>query len=102
MPDVARSMNIESISIVPYYYISEEIGKKYEAELRKYFNNSAYSWIGFHHTNSGVDFDIFKKELRKYKSGLNGIENFPYLPLTEVRIQIMVQRSSNTCWLIKM
>lgn len=83
MPDVARSMNIESINIVPYYYVPAETGKEYEKELKEYFDSPAYSWKGFHHDNSGVDFDTFIKELRKYKASLNGIENFPYLPLTE-------------------
>jgi MoaA/NifB/PqqE/SkfB family radical SAM enzyme len=83
MPNVARSVKIESVNIVPYYFVPAEIGIKYENELKEYFDSPAYSWKGFHHDDSGIDFDIFKKELRKYKSSLNGIENFPYLPLTE-------------------
>jgi MoaA/NifB/PqqE/SkfB family radical SAM enzyme len=82
MPDVARSMNIESVNIVPYYYVPDEVGKQYEKELKDVFDSSAYSWKGFHHDDSGIDFEIFTKELAKYKANLNGIENFPYLPLT--------------------
>ena len=83
MPEVARSMNIGSISIVPYYYVSAGMGKRYENEMREHFNKPAYSWKGFHHDDPGIDFNIFKEELRKYKTSLNGIENFPYMPLTE-------------------
>ncbi len=88
MPDVARSMNIKSINIVPYYYVPAEIGKKYEKELKKHFYCLAYSWKGFHHDDSGVDYNIFIEELRKYKASLNGLENFPYLPLTEEEYKI--------------
>jgi radical SAM protein with 4Fe4S-binding SPASM domain len=83
MPDVARSMGIQSVNIVPYYYVPSDIGKKYEEELSEHFNCRAYSWKGFHHEDSGVDFNLFIKGLRKYKASLNGIEDFPYLPLTE-------------------
>jgi MoaA/NifB/PqqE/SkfB family radical SAM enzyme len=83
MPDVARSMNIGSMNIVPYYYVPAEIGNNYEKELKDNFDCPAYSWKGFHHDNSGVDFDIFVKELRKYKTSLNGIKDDPYMPLTE-------------------
>lgn len=83
MPDVARSMNIKSVNIVPYYYVSSATGKQYENELKEYFNATAFTWKGFHHDDSGIDFNTFKAELRKYKANLDGIENFPYLPLTE-------------------
>jgi MoaA/NifB/PqqE/SkfB family radical SAM enzyme len=83
MPDVARSMSIDSINIVPYYYFPDETGKKYEKELKENFNCKAFSWSGFHHDNSGIDFNIFREEYRKYLKNLNGIENFPYMDLTE-------------------
>ncbi len=83
MPDVARSMSIRSINIVPYYYFPEQAGKIYEEELKTNFNSTAFSWKGFHHDESGVDFDTFREEHAKYLAGLDGIENFPFLPLTE-------------------
>ncbi|MBP8976288.1 MAG: radical SAM protein [Bacteroidetes bacterium] len=88
MPEVARSVHINSINIVPYYYVSAETGKKYENELREHFNLPAYSWKGFHHNNSGVDIDRLLEELKAYKESLNGIENFPYMPLTEEEYKI--------------
>ena len=83
MPDVARDMGIQSINIVPYYYFSSETGRKYEEELKINFSSTAFSWKGFHHDNSGIDFNLFKQELDKYLSSLNGIENFPFMPLTD-------------------
>lgn len=83
MPEVARTMGITSINIVPYYYFSEEVGGKYEEELEKNFNCHAFSWKGFHHENSGIDFKIFQEEYRKYLATLNGIEDFPYMPFKE-------------------
>lgn len=81
MPNVARSMGITSINIVPYYYFSTDVGKKYEDELKNNFDCTAYSWKGFHHDNSGIDFEIFEREHQKYLDTLNGIGNFPYMPL---------------------
>ncbi len=83
MPDVARSMSIKSINIVPYYYFPEHVGNTYEGELRENFDCAAFSWKGFHHEYSGLDFGIFREEHEKYLAGLDGIENFPFLPLTE-------------------
>lgn len=83
MPDIARSMGIASMNIVPYYYFSNETGKKYEAELKEHFDCPAFSWKGFHHDQSGIDFDIFRDELQKYHTTLREVYNFPYMPLSE-------------------
>jgi radical SAM protein with 4Fe4S-binding SPASM domain len=88
MPDVARSMDIHSINIVPFYYYDSETGKLYEEEMEKIFDTQAYSWRGFHHEKSGIDIDIFKAELRRYLDSLNGIENFPYMPLSEKEYEV--------------
>lgn len=81
MPAVARDMGISSINIVPYYYFSKETGEKYETELKENFNSTAFSWKGFHHEDSGIDFEIFKKEYENYISTLSDIENFPFMTL---------------------
>lgn len=83
MPDVARSMSVASINIVPYYYFSAEVGKKYEEELKKNFDCTAFSWKGFHHEDSGIDFDIFREVYKRYLANLGEIYNFPYMSLTE-------------------
>jgi radical SAM protein with 4Fe4S-binding SPASM domain len=83
MADVARSMGISSVNIVPYYYYSTKIGKLYEEELEKHFDCTPFSWKGFHYEDSGIDFDIFRKEFRRYQATLEGIENFPYMPFQE-------------------
>ena len=82
MPDVARSLGIGSMNIVPYYYFSEDTGKKYVQELKDHFNCPAFSWKGFHHDHSGIDFNIFRLEHQKYLKGLKGVEDFPYMPLS--------------------
>ena len=83
MPDVARSMSINSICIVPYYYVPADIGKNYEEELKENLNCPAFSWSGFHHDSSGVDFSEFKDEFRKYLASLKGINYFPYMVFSE-------------------
>ena len=84
MPEVARSMGITSINKVPYYHYSSDVGKIYDEELETNFNRKGFSWKGFHHDDSGIDFDVFIEELKRYKSNLNGIEDFPYMPMTDV------------------
>lgn len=83
IPDVMRDLGIKSLNIVPYYFVSEEVGEKYADELEQNFNCKAFSWKGFHHDNSGINFDIFLEEHKKYLDDLNGIVDFPYMPLTD-------------------
>ena len=83
MPDVARSLSIDSIAIVPYYYFPKNIGKRYESELREHLGCSAFSWSGFHHDDSGIDFDEFQKQYQQYLDTLGDVQDFPYLPLSE-------------------
>ncbi len=83
MPDVARSLSINTLVIVPYYYIPEEVGKSYETIMKEHFNCTSFSWRGFHHENSGIDFNEFQTEYREYLAKLDGIYNYPYLKLSE-------------------
>ena len=94
MADVARSLAISSVNVVPYYYFSDKVGAEYEKELKEHFGCVAFSWKGFHHEGSGVQFDRFKEELRKYRETLGDIYDFPYLPLTEDEYQIWFQDES--------
>ena len=87
LPDVAKSLGIKSINMMPYYYFPSETGLRYEKELKE-LGCAAYSWRGFHHENSGVDPDIFIRQLHKYKNSLNGIENFPFMPLSDGNYKI--------------
>jgi MoaA/NifB/PqqE/SkfB family radical SAM enzyme len=82
MPDVARSLSIGSIVIVPYYYFPEKVGQAYQEELRS-LGCPAYSWQGFHHEDSGVDFAEFQTQFRMFQDNLKEIYSFPYMPLSE-------------------
>jgi MoaA/NifB/PqqE/SkfB family radical SAM enzyme len=83
MPDVARSLGIDSLCIVPYYYLPERLGLAYASELREAFDCAVFSWRGVHHETSGVDGDVFIEQLRRYKQRLGTIQDYPYLPLSE-------------------
>lgn len=83
MPSVARALGIESLCIVPYYYLPEALGQAYERELAEEFDCKAYSWRGFCHETSGVDPGEFLAQLRSYRADLHGIKDYPYLPLTD-------------------
>jgi MoaA/NifB/PqqE/SkfB family radical SAM enzyme len=83
MPEVAKSLGIKSICIVPYYYVPQAMGVKYEKELRENFSSEAFSWRGFHHEESGIDPDVFLTQLRTYRSTLGGIEDYPYMRMSE-------------------
>jgi MoaA/NifB/PqqE/SkfB family radical SAM enzyme len=82
MPDVARGLGVGSIAIVPYYYFPAATGARYTAQLEG-LGCRAFSWIGFHHEESGVDPDEFIRQLRLYQANLGQIESYPYMPLTE-------------------
>jgi MoaA/NifB/PqqE/SkfB family radical SAM enzyme len=82
MPDVARSLGLKSIAIVPYYYFPESVGQRYAEELHN-LGCSAFSWNGFHHEESGVDFAEFQKQYRQYLALLGDVESYPYMPLNE-------------------
>jgi radical SAM protein with 4Fe4S-binding SPASM domain len=81
MPDVARSLGIRSIAIVPYYYVPDATGAQYERELQR-LGCKAFSWSGFHHEDSGVDLDEFVRQLDAYQQRLGDLESYPYMPLT--------------------
>jgi MoaA/NifB/PqqE/SkfB family radical SAM enzyme len=83
MPDVARSLSIKTIAIVPYYYVTEKMGREYESVMKEKLGCPAFSWCGFHHDTSGVDFNEFRKQYTKYQANLNGITSFPYMPFSE-------------------
>jgi putative peptidoglycan lipid II flippase len=83
MPEVAESLGISTLCLVPCYYVPEATGKKYERELRENFGCEAFSWRGFHHEDSGVDADELAAQLRAYKSALGGMTDYPYMPMSE-------------------
>lgn len=87
MPDIARTLSIDTIVIAPYCYISKALGKTYERELKEQFNCTAFSWIGFHHENSEVDFKEFQKQYNTFKTKLGNLYNYPYMVLTEDEYQ---------------
>ena len=82
MPDVARELGFGTIAIVPYYYFSADVGQRYSKELQR-LGCSAFSWIGFHHEESGVDFEEFRRQYHQYLATLGSIYNYPYMPLDE-------------------
>jgi MoaA/NifB/PqqE/SkfB family radical SAM enzyme len=93
MPDVARDLGISLMSIVPYFYVPADIGTLYEKELADHFGSTAYSWKGFHHDESGVDYTVFKEEHKKYLRNLGEVRNDPYMPLTEEEYKIWFEDS---------
>ena len=83
MPAVARALGVDSISIVPYYYVPAALGAAWEREIDALLGRRAYSWRGFQHETSGVDPDEFAVQLRRYRATLDGVHDYPYMPLTE-------------------
>jgi radical SAM protein with 4Fe4S-binding SPASM domain len=67
---------------VPYYYFPDSVGQRYGEELSSLGCN-AFTWVGFHHEDSGVDCDQFLKQYRQYLDNLGDIYNYPYMPLDE-------------------
>ena len=78
MPDVARRLGIPTISIVPYYYFPEAVGRRYEDELGA-LGSGAFSWHGFEHEDSGVDFEEFERQLRRFRDILGSVKVYSIL-----------------------
>jgi MoaA/NifB/PqqE/SkfB family radical SAM enzyme len=83
LPEVARSMGIGVVCIVPYYYFPESVGRTYETEMQEHFGCPAYSWVGFHHESSGVDFETFRQQFHQYQANLGEVYSFPYMAFNE-------------------
>ena len=83
LPQVARDLGIGVVCIVPYYYFPESVGRAYDSELQTHFGCPAYSWVGFHHETSGVDFDTFQQQLNQYRANLGEIYSYPYMAFGE-------------------
>ena len=83
LPDAVRSLGLNSVAIVPYYFFPEAVGEAYAQEMQTALDCSAYSWVGFHHESSGVDFELFHSEYEKYLANLKGVTDFPYMAFTE-------------------
>jgi MoaA/NifB/PqqE/SkfB family radical SAM enzyme len=91
MPDVTRSLGISTIAIVPYYYFPAEVGRRYDAELKANFGCPAYSWVGFHHEESGVDFEKFQTAWQAYRANLGDLYDFPYMAFGEEDYRVWFQ-----------
>lgn len=83
MPAVARDLAIGIMSIVPFYYFPEHVGRLYEAEMDSLLGCKAYSWRGFHHDESGVDVEEFLTQYRAYRDDLGAIYSYPYMDFSE-------------------
>lgn len=83
MPAVARSLGIDSLCLVPFFYAPEAVGRAYELELREELNCDAFSWCGYAHEASGVPFESFREQLERYRASLGTLTNYPYLPLSD-------------------
>ena len=82
MPDVARQLGVDSLCIVPYCYVSAVQGELWRSEVRELTGGEPFSWRGFLHDDSGVAPDEFSVQHERFAAGLNGLGNYPYMPLT--------------------
>ena len=96
MAGVARSLGVDGICIVPYYYVPETQGLAYEKRMREEFSTEAYSWRGFHHQESGVDVDQFLAQLGEFKSKLGDLPSYPYMDFTDDEYREWYSRSDTT------
>jgi MoaA/NifB/PqqE/SkfB family radical SAM enzyme len=98
LPDVARRLGIGVVCIVPYYYFPESVGHAYERELKENLDCQAYSWAGFHHEESGVDFETFRAQLQQYQANLGEVYNYPYMAFSEDDYRQWFTDATTTVW----
>jgi MoaA/NifB/PqqE/SkfB family radical SAM enzyme len=83
MPGIARARGVPTLSVAPYFYVTEAVGREHERIMRDELGCEGRSWRGFHHESSGVDVDEFLVQLRQFERELGEIEAYPYMPLTD-------------------
>jgi radical SAM protein with 4Fe4S-binding SPASM domain len=96
MPDVARSLRMEGICIVPYYFIPEKQGLEYEKLMKDKFSCDAYSWKGFHNEESGVDVNQFLAQLEEFKFKLEELQSHPYMAFSDDEYREWYSKSDTT------
>ena len=89
MPEVTRSLGIETMAIVPYFYYPAAVGEQYARQMESFFGCQAFSWQGFHHEESGIEFAEFRTQYRAYLENIRKFEvyDFPYMVLSEAEYQ---------------
>jgi MoaA/NifB/PqqE/SkfB family radical SAM enzyme len=98
LPDVARSLDIGVVCIVPYYYFPERVGRAYEQEMQSNFGCPAFSWVGFHHETSGVNVDTFHQQFQQYQANLKEVYSYPYMALGEEDYRLWFADSTTPVW----
>ncbi len=83
LPAAVHNMGVKVVAIVPYYYFPKAVGEAYEKEMRAAFDCPATAWVGFHHEESGIDFERFQVEHQKYLAGLGDIYDYPYMAFSD-------------------
>ena len=83
MPAVARRLGVDSICIVPYCHVSPTAGEEWRLQIQELLACDAVAWEGFRHERSGVDVAVFAREHARFEAALDGLSNYPYMPLTK-------------------
>jgi MoaA/NifB/PqqE/SkfB family radical SAM enzyme len=96
VPEAARSLGIDTLCIVPYYYIPEKQGLAYEKLMREMGGGEAYSWRGFHHEESGVEVDEFLAQLKTFNLNLGELQSYPYMAFTDDEYREWYSKSDTT------
>ena len=82
MPAVARQLGVDNLCIVPYCYVPAAAGEEWRRQIQELVGREAVSWKGFHHERSGVEAAEFSAQHARFEATLDGIANYPYLPLS--------------------
>lgn len=82
MPEVARSLGVNKIAVIPYYYFNAKTGLKYERLMKSEFSCAARSWKGFFHEGSGVIFGILAGELKRLRKNLKDVKLLPFMKMS--------------------
>lgn len=80
---LARELSIPTVTIVPRYWLPHKAGEMYEQEMMEFFGCTAYSWRGFTCESHVIDPLRLVTALQEYRDALQGIKNFPYMPLSD-------------------
>ncbi len=83
LPDIARLLNMQTITVVPRYWLPSKASQEHEMVLLEQFGIKAFSCSGFEEEDPGIDKERLIRQLQKFRNKLGEIRSFPYMELSD-------------------
>lgn len=82
LPDVARSLGVSVVSVVPYYWVPNDVGEQQDQALAQ-LGAESWSWKGFAQPSGGIEPDRLRLELLRFRENLGAVYAYPFMVLSD-------------------